>query len=140
MATRSAIGMVNTDGSVRAIYCHFDGYPSHNGRLLIENYNNADAINKLLDLGDLSVLDKTIGDKCNFDKRIEGQCLAYGRDRGETEVDAVTYPTVNDFRNQFRVLWVEYWYLFDGKDWQVSSRDNTWTLLEVILEEVETYD
>jgi len=30
MATRSNIGIVNEDGSVTGIYCHWDGYPENN--------------------------------------------------------------------------------------------------------------
>ena len=29
MATRSNIGILNTDGSVYYIYCHYDGYPDN---------------------------------------------------------------------------------------------------------------
>lgn len=29
MSTRSVIGVVDADGSVKAVYCHFNGYPSH---------------------------------------------------------------------------------------------------------------
>ncbi len=29
MATRSNIGIVNDNGSVTGIYCHWDGYPEH---------------------------------------------------------------------------------------------------------------
>ena len=28
MATRSAIGYINIDGTVTGTYCHWDGYPS----------------------------------------------------------------------------------------------------------------
>lgn len=29
MSTRSTIGYVKKDGSVTAVYCHYDGYPEH---------------------------------------------------------------------------------------------------------------
>ena len=35
MGTRSRIGIRNADDSVDSIYCHWDGYPDHNGRLLV---------------------------------------------------------------------------------------------------------
>ena len=38
MATRSFIGKLNKDDSITGIYCHFDGYPEHAGRILIDNY------------------------------------------------------------------------------------------------------
>jgi len=37
MSTRSNIGIVNGDGSVKAIYCHFDGYPAYVGRILLRS-------------------------------------------------------------------------------------------------------
>ena len=40
MATRSNIGIVNEDDSITAIYCHWDGYPEHNGKILLNHYNN----------------------------------------------------------------------------------------------------
>ena len=48
MATRSYIGVRNTDSSVDYIYCHFDGYPEHNGQILTEHYTNINRVNELL--------------------------------------------------------------------------------------------
>ena len=39
MATRSNTGIENENGRVSAIYCHWDGYPEHNGRILKEHYS-----------------------------------------------------------------------------------------------------
>jgi hypothetical protein len=36
-----------------------------------------------VDLGSLSTLGASIGEKCDFKNRPQGQCVAYGRDRGE---------------------------------------------------------
>jgi hypothetical protein len=38
MSTRSFIGKVQEDGSVRYVYCHHDGYPSHVGAILAKHY------------------------------------------------------------------------------------------------------
>ncbi len=35
MATRSNIGIVNEDGSITGIYCHYDGYPEYVGKMLL---------------------------------------------------------------------------------------------------------
>jgi hypothetical protein len=56
MATRSLIGMVKEDKSIQIIYCHWDGYPQYVGLQLQLNYRDADTIQKLLDLGDRSIL------------------------------------------------------------------------------------
>ena len=50
MGTRSFIGI--TDGkSVRAIYCHWDGYLSHNGVILALGYEDVTKIRQLINSG-----------------------------------------------------------------------------------------
>jgi hypothetical protein len=71
MATRSRIAIVNPNGTVESIYCHWDGYPENNGQLLLDNYDYEMA-RELIDLGDISVLAK-------HPDSVE----AYHRDRGE---------------------------------------------------------
>ena len=72
MATRSLIGIKLEDNIVKIIYCHWDGYPSHTGKLLIENYSTPATITELMELGDLSSLAES-----------PDQCKAYHRDRNE---------------------------------------------------------
>lgn len=117
MATRSYIGVRNTDASVDYIYCHFDGYPEHNGQILAEHYTNENRVGELLKLGDLSVLGKFIGEKQDFDKRIVGNCLAYGRDRGESNVGVKNTSYDKLIVDQS----VDYVYVFDGDYWECHS-------------------
>jgi hypothetical protein len=65
MSTRSHIGLVYLDGSVEVIYCHFDGYPSNNGAILLENYNDVDKAQALVLKGDASYIGPTL-DECKF--------------------------------------------------------------------------
>lgn len=58
MATRSTISLV-TDKGIKSIYAHWDGYPSHNGKILLENYETFDKIISLLSHGGVSVLAET---------------------------------------------------------------------------------
>ena len=120
MATRSYIGVRNTDSSVDYIYCHFDGYPEHNGQILTEHYTNINRVNELLQLGDLSVLGQFIGEKMDFDKRIQDTCLAYGRDRGESNVGKKNsgYDELITDQN------VDYVYVFDGDYWECHNTHN----------------
>lgn len=60
MATRSIIAKVQEDGTVKAAYCHWDGYYNHVGKLLVHNYTDNDTIDKLIDLGGFSSLDETV--------------------------------------------------------------------------------
>ena len=39
MGTRSRIGIQLADDSIISIYCHYDGFPEHVGKLLVVNYN-----------------------------------------------------------------------------------------------------
>ena len=55
MGTRSNIGIVNQDGSVESIYCHWDGYPEHVGVVLAKWYRE-EQVRTLLELGDRSSL------------------------------------------------------------------------------------
>lgn len=40
MGTRSSITVKMTDGSFKSVYCHFDGYLDHNGKMLAGHYNS----------------------------------------------------------------------------------------------------
>ena len=132
MATRSYIGVRNLDSSVDYIYCHFDGYPEHNGKILTEYYSNINRVNELLNLGDLSVLGKFIGEKQDFDKRVVGNCLAYGRDRGESNVGKKNtgYDKLITDQN------VDYVYIFDGDYWECHK---TWDPELINLYDKEKY-
>ena len=117
MGTRSTIAIQNEDGTVTGIYCHWDGYLSCNGRILAENYTTEEAVRELIALGDLSSLDAEIGTKTDFRDPAKGQCVAYGRDRGEKNVDARTCSSWDQLISDFGQ---EYDYLFQlGKGWTV---------------------
>jgi hypothetical protein len=115
MGTRSTIGLVNSNGGVTGIYCHWDGYPEHNGRILRDSYKTIAKINKLMKLGDLSSLGAEIGKKHDFmATNMHHQCTAYGRDRGETGIEAQLFTDENEFLQDNRGQ--DYTYLFkDGK-------------------------
>lgn len=56
MSTRSTIGLRRSDGTVKKIYCHWDGYIEWNGSILQKYYSTADKVENLLALGNLSCL------------------------------------------------------------------------------------
>jgi hypothetical protein len=56
MATRSAIGYALPSGKVRAVYCHWDGYPSHQLPILKEHYNSLPKVRALVKPGSMSSL------------------------------------------------------------------------------------
>lgn len=139
MATRSAIGRANSDGTVTAIYCHWDGYPECVGRTLVRHYTDEDKINQLIELGDLSVLGSEIGKKHDFDARYghndqrANWCLAYGRDRGEEETVSRPFANKEEFVSTMMQSGCEYFYLWTTGHWQM--RGAGWSVLD--LEEME---
>ncbi len=117
MGTRSTIGVVDEDGFVQGIYCHWDGYPEHNGRILRDHYTTPRKIMQLIKLGDLSSLGAEIGRKHNFMATdTHNQCTAYKRDRGEKGTEAQTYKDVFEFLADDRGQ--DYTYLYVNGKWE----------------------
>ena len=116
MSTRSMIGHLNNNGTITGIYCHFDGYLSHVGRILAEHYTDPAKVDALMALGDIFSIGEEIGEKHDFRACPKGQCNAYGRDRGEYNVDARTFDTIREFADDY-----EYTYLFVDGAWTVSA-------------------
>ena len=54
MGTRSRIGIQLSDDSILSVYCHWDGYPSFNGKVLREFYNTKEKASELINGGDMS--------------------------------------------------------------------------------------
>ena len=56
MSTRSSIAVQHSDGTVSAIYCHFDGYIEGVGLTLHENFNDDASALNLVMRGNLSTV------------------------------------------------------------------------------------
>ena len=54
MGTRSRIGIQLSDDSILSVYCHYDGYPSFNGKVLREFYNTKEKASELINGGNMS--------------------------------------------------------------------------------------
>ena len=128
MATRSNIGIVNEDGSITGIYCHYDGYPEYVGKMLLNHYTTSDIVNGLMNLGDLSILSESLysttginlysdNNRHTFDNPQKGVCVAYGRDRGEQNVDSVIYEDLGQYEDMAADTLAEYQYLFEDSKW-----------------------
>lgn len=157
MGTRSDIIVHRTDGKWHRIYCHWDGYLSHNGKILFENYNSQKKAESLVKLGDLSSLGEKIGVKHPFEApdrwlpegkgvgfmekknpafeeykaKYEGMCLAYGRDRGEKDVGGTVADTLAGCWPE-NDTWTEFTYVWDEGKWWVGDPDEgTQTLIEL---------
>ena len=62
MGTRSTIALEFADGTVEQVYCHWDGYLEHNGKILFENYMDPFVVRDLVALGGFSSLSATVED------------------------------------------------------------------------------
>ena len=133
MATRSTIAIQLEDGTVKQVYCHWDGYLDHNGKLLLENYTDPAKIEALINHGQISSLRKEIGEKHDFDERFDqtdhryNWTNFYGRDRGETDVGYNTFKSLEDYTNNGQSE--EYDYIFRKGAWYVKFYSTSTKLL-----------
>jgi hypothetical protein len=112
MATRSRIALetLNEQGKIiiKSIYCHWDGYPDYNGKILFTYYNDRNKVEKLINLGDLSILNATLQDT-----------VAYHRDKKEEYSLPKEHSSLEDF---IKSDIEEYGYLF--------TLNNEWILID----------
>jgi len=119
MATRSNIAYKTAEGKIRSVYCHWDGYPEHNGKILMDHYTDQAKIEALIELGSISSLGTELGEKQDFDDRStqkDDWTLAYHRDRGE-ELVVSEYEDVPSWVADME----EYAYLWNGQEWIVND-------------------
>ncbi len=141
MATRSAIGIVDGDRCI-SIYCHWDGYPSHNGIILLEHYDRAKTL-ELVSLGSLSVLRENIGEKHNgldddMYKLASDQkwCSFHCRDFGELDCGPMYLDHEDDMLKEYPSC--DYFYVMKNDRWYMRRYDDRfWEILdkEVILDD-----
>ena len=133
MGTRSRIGVMHGD-KCKSVYCHWDGYLSHNGKILQEHYDSSKA-NHLVALGDMSSLDEQIGEKHPFDgysgeeakvlydrARENKWTTFYGRDREEKDVDFQVSQSFDEFLELVEGTGAEYFYIMKDGVWYCGSR------------------
>lgn len=136
MATRSTIAVQHADGTFSQIYCHWDGYVDHNGRILQASYNSQDLAEALVALGDISSLNHSIEkpEGHSFDSPAEGCTVFYGRDRGEEGCEPNHFPNWKMF--QLSMQQEEYDYVFKDGVWLVSDHGRKWEELVAVISEL----
>ncbi|MDE2096217.1 MAG: hypothetical protein KGL39_03160 [Patescibacteria group bacterium] len=152
MGTRSDIIVHRADGKWARIYCHWDGYIAHNGKILFDHYNSQERADALVALGNISSLAPEIGEKHDFDYalhalererveklepgsaysdpeylRLKNMCNVYGRDRSEKDCEAKVGDTIHAVWPPDET-WTEFTYVFfDGgsgtPSWWVGDPD-----------------
>jgi hypothetical protein len=139
--------------TVRAVYCHWDGYLEHNGSLLQKHYSASPKVNNLIALGDLSSLRPEIGEKHLFssmelpkeqreahEEAVKDMCTFYTRDRGE-DAPFKVFPTLKKAQDYFEGSWCEYLYVFKYKksddyqsgEWHFKKPGGRWKKLAPAL-------
>lgn len=151
MATRSTIALEFADGTIGQVYCHWDGYLAHNGKMLQEYYSNPFILRDLIDLGSLSSLRPQIGTKHPFSmfeanmtqdefaNLYRDMCTFYERDRGERSADATYFKDYEHFLVDGQAE--EYDYILRNVNgvatWFVSDHDGDFVTLESAIMDEE---
>ena len=113
MGTRSTIALEYADGTVGQVYCHWDGYLSNNGKILLKHYQDPFKTRELLDEGDMSSLETTV-EGCTFYKERGEDCPQrmykdYAEFRKEAQGEEYNYILRRDGN-----WYVEFYGEFDG--------------------------
>jgi hypothetical protein len=155
MGTRSTIAMEFDDGTIKQVYCHWDGYLSNNGVILQEHYSDKAKLNELISFGSISSLGPTIGEKHPFDNpysffskeydaeniRRRTMTTFYGRDRGETEdVGYNQYADFEDYVNNAQREEFNYILRNDGNWYVDEDYDGGFVLLSEALVRLDEED
>lgn len=124
MGTHSSIAVKMSDGTVKQVYCHWDGYKEGVGQMLKNHYATQDSAEAMVILGDMSQLCKyivPIGFH-SYDEPEAGVSVYYGRDRGESGVSTIEFQNLDTFLTDAEML--EYNYLFNDGCWTCKTSDD----------------
>jgi hypothetical protein len=125
MATRSLILREKEEGEYEALYCHSDGYLTHNGAILLDHYSERERVDELFKRGDLSylapIMDPEKTKYHSYDNPCSNVCVFYGRDRGYNAEDTAPFKCTLEEIDKDPLI--EYAYIFD--------KNNTWKYFEV---------
>ena len=152
MGTRSLIAVVHGN-NYKTVYCHWDGYLSHNGRILQEHYDSPKA-NNLVALGNISSLTPNIGEKHpfsqfdtdmpakEFEEKYGNMTTFYGRDRDEEGQEFVTHTSKKSLIEHFNDGWCEFAYIMKEDTWYVMYQgdSNFYLLSEELIKDKETQE
>tara|TARA_R100000541_G_scaffold1775_2_gene6738 strand:- start:1818 stop:2258 length:441 start_codon:yes stop_codon:yes gene_type:complete len=107
MGTRSNIAYEKDNGEVVVMYCHYDGSPKYNGRVLQEHYKHPTQAIALVDNGYQSCLKETI--KKSNEGRVHKQLPQ-------------TFSSAHAWLlNSCKEVGIEWLYLFTNNEWKVAK-------------------
>lgn len=124
MGTRSAIGYLQPSGSVRAVYCHWDGYPDHQLPILEAKYNTLAKVKALIKPGSMSSLESNH----TWDSESRDPQPLYHAERGHGDKP----KTSGNAFDYWRDMDCEYLYVFTGTSWiTYSLRNSPYTRMHI---------
>lgn len=127
MGTNAYIGFEHDNGVIELVYCHFDGYPSHTGRILFEHYD-LERTKELVSMGDMSYLGRYMYSSESDNE--SDVCVFYSRDRGEELSKPYAFDGYHDISKS---LPSDYIYVIDKSGiWQFRYSKNKWHPLSEI--------
>lgn len=128
MSSPAAVGVEYAEGAIRYIVVNYDGYPDDMGVDLITHYTDAEKLEALLDLGELSSLGDTLE-----------TCDAYHRDHEEPLTSAhEVLGRAGYVTSAVEDGWALWTYLFTDSGWLIYSTHRGWQSLT--LEETKRYN
>lgn len=131
MATRSTIAIQLENGTIKQVYCHWDGYLENNGKILMKYYNNAEIIKELISKGSISSLGININpSKDDFNSPQKDVCVFYHRDRNE-ELYIDSFENFEEYSKNGN--FEEFNYLFKDNEWYYFENINIDSLTKVII-------
>jgi hypothetical protein len=123
MSTHSSIAIVEASGEVKSIYCHWDGYPGHHGKLLVEHYNTEEKVKGFIALGGLSSLRERPapkeGEEHSYKNPVKDVTVAYHRDRAEP-LEIYHFKSLKEFEKNLDHLDARYVYVWHKGVWYYS--------------------
>ena len=146
MSTNSRIAQLQLDGTVKSIYCHFDGYIEHTGKTLLYFYNINEKVDALIALGNLESVEEFINplseapeaypfysDRPVMLKANEHTCqhpqkgvtTAYNRDGGE-DFNQLISESLEKYEEYISGHTWNYYYIWKGNRWHVKDYNGQW--------------
>jgi hypothetical protein len=135
MGTRSFISIKHKDNTYSGVYCHWDGSPNWNGKILVKDYQARSKVVDLIDGGDMSALktrstwdsESLYGDDGQIVQDEKGYMMykndrepqpLYYHERGETDWDTIYPKHFKTYQQMFKYAkgqCCEYIYTFDDE-------------------------
>ena len=144
MSTNAGIGLLMPDGTIKAVYLHWDGYIREGaGETLAEHYTDRAKVEKLIALGFLSSLGAEVESDPtsphSWESPQRNVTVAYHRDRNEPLRAAIKVKDKESFPEVAKSsLCAQFVYLFEDGHWLVcdlhsSMRHWKWEVLTDVL-------